>query len=124
VIIDEPVLVFKLSRESVLRAFRTGNYTWQKIIYLLTRATGSADSIPQNVKHELKVWGERYGEVEIRTAEVLKCRDEIIVESLMNDPTIRKQITSRIGKTTIEIKPGSRSRILSRCDKLGYLIKS
>ena len=124
VIIDEPVLVFKLSRESVLRAFRTGNYTWQKIIYLLTRATGSADSIPQNVKHELKVWGERYGEVEIRTAEVLKCRDEIIAESLMNDPTIRKQITSRIGNTTIEIKPGSRSRILSRCDKLGYLIKS
>lgn len=124
VTIDEPVLVFKLSRASVLRAFRTGNYTWQKIIYLLTRAAGSADCIPQNVKHELKVWGERYGEVEIRTAEVLKCRDEIIVESLMNDPMIRKQIISRIGNTTIEIKPGSRSKILSRCDKLGYLMKS
>jgi Helicase conserved C-terminal domain len=124
VIINEPVLVFKLSRDSVLKALRTGNYTWQTIISLLTRAAGSADNIPQNVKHELTVWGERYGEVEIRTAEVLKCRDEIIAESLMNDPALRKHIISRIGNTTIEIKPGSRSKILSRCDKLGYLMKS
>jgi hypothetical protein len=115
--------VFKLSRESVLRALRTGNYTWQTIISLLTRAAGSADNIPQNVKHELTDWGERYGEVEIRTVEVLKCRDEIIAESLINDPALRKLITSRIGNTTIEIKPGSRSKILSRCDKLGYLTK-
>jgi hypothetical protein len=122
-ITDEPVLVFNLSRDSVLRALRTGNYTWQTIISLLTRAAGSADNIPQNVKHELTVWGGRYGEVEIRTAEVLKCRDEIIAESLMNDPALRRHITSRIGNTTIEIKPGSRSKILSRCDKLGYLTK-
>jgi Helicase conserved C-terminal domain len=115
--------VFKLSRESVLRALRTGNYTWQTIISLLTRAVGSADKIPQNVRHELTDWGERYGEVEIRTAEVLKCRDEIIAESLINDPALKKYITSRMGKTTIEIKPGSRSKILSRCDKLGYLTK-
>jgi hypothetical protein len=115
--------VFKLSRESVLRALRTGNYTLQTIISLLARAAGSADNIPQNVKHELKDWGERYGEVEIRTAEVLKCRDEVIAESLINDPALKKHITSRIGNTTIEIKPGSRSKILSRCDKLGYLTK-
>lgn len=122
-IIDEPLLVFKLSRKSFLRALRTGNYTWQSIISLLARAAGSVDNIPQNVKHELTAWGERYGEVEIKTAEVLKCRDEIIAESLMNDATLRNHIKSRIGNTTIEIKPGSKSKILSRCDKLGFLAK-
>lgn len=118
----DPVQIFKLTRASVIRSFRTGNYTWQKITSLLTDAAFPSD-IPENVKHELRVWGKRYGEIEIRMVEILDCKDELIAESLMNDPIIRKQIVSRIGKTVIEIKLGSRSQILSRCDKLGYFIK-
>jgi hypothetical protein len=119
----DPVQIFKLSRASVIRSFRTGNYTWQKITSLLTNAAFPSD-IPENVKHELRVWGERYGEIEIRTIEVLDCKDELITAGLMNDPIIRKQIISKIGNTMIEIKPGSRSKILLRCDKLGYFIKT
>ncbi|HEY4549226.1 MAG TPA: hypothetical protein VIG98_02990 [Bacillus sp. (in: firmicutes)] len=119
----DPVQIFKLTRTSLARSFRTGNYTWQKITSLLTNAAFPSD-IPENVKHELRVWGERYGEIEMRTIEILDCKDELIAESLMNDPNIRKQIVYKIGKTTIEIKPGSRSKILSRCDKLGYFIKT
>jgi hypothetical protein len=119
----DPVQIFSLTKESVVRSFRTGNYTWQKIISLLTDAAYPLE-IPENVKHELGEWGERYGEIEIKTIEVLDCKDEIIAEALLNDPVIRKQIITRIGKTTIEIKSGSRSNILSRCDKLGYLIKT
>ncbi len=118
----DPVQIFKLTRTSLIRSFRTGNYTWQKITSLLTNAAYPSD-IPENVKHELKVWGERYGEIQMRTIEILDCKDEIIAESLINDPIIRKQIVSKIGKTMIEIKPGSRSNILSRCDKLGFFIK-
>jgi hypothetical protein len=119
----DPVQIFKLSRASVIRSFRTGNYTWQKITSLLTNAAFPSD-IPENVKHELRVWGKRYGEIEIRTIEVLDCKDELITAGLMNDPIIRKQIISKIGNTMIEIKPGSRSKILLRCDKLGYFIKT
>ncbi len=119
----DPVQIFRLTRTSVVRSFRTGNYTWQKITSLLTDAAYPSD-IPENVKHELKVWGERYGEIDMRTIEILDCKDEFIAESLINDPIIRKQIVSKIGKVTIEIKPGSRSNILSRCDKLGYFIKT
>src|SRR6476469_8284319 len=119
----DPVQIFKLTRTSLTRSFRTGNYTWQKITSILTNAAFPSD-IPENVKHELRVWGERYGEIEMRTIEILDCKDELITESLMNDPDIRKHIVCKIGKTTIEIKPGSRSKILSRCDKLGYFIKT
>ena len=119
----DPVQIFKLTRTSLTRSFRTGNYTWQKITSILTNAAFPSD-IPENVKHELRVWGERYGEIEMRTIEILDCKDELITESLMNDPDIRKHIVYKIGKTTIEIKPGSRSKILSRCDKLGYFIKT
>ncbi|CAN5605705.1 hypothetical protein BH23THE1_BH23THE1_26310 [soil metagenome] len=119
----DPVQIFSLTKESVVRSFRTGNYTWQKIISLLTNAAYPLE-IPENVKHELGEWGKRYGEIKIKTIEVLDCKDEIIAEALLNDPVIRKQIITRIGKTTIEIKSGSRSNILSRCDKLGYLIKT
>ncbi len=119
----DPVQIFSLSKESVVRSLRTGNYTWQKIVSLLTDAAYPSD-IPQNVKHEIRAWGERYGEITIKTIEVLDCKDEIIAETLLSDPVIKKQILARVGKTTIEIKPGSRSKILLRCDKLGYLIKT
>ena len=112
-----------MTKESVVRSFRTGNYTWQKIVSLLTDAAYPSD-IPKNVKHELREWGERYGEITIKTIEVLDCKDEIIAEALLNDPVVKKQIITRVGKTTMEIKSGSRSKILSRCDKLGYLIKT
>ncbi len=118
----DPVQVFKLTKSSVVRSFRTGNYTWQKIVSLLANAAYPSD-VPENVKHELRDWGERYGEIKIRSIEILDCKDEVIAESLMNDPVIRKQIISKIGKTIIEIKPGNRSNILSRCDKLGYFIE-
>ena len=120
---SDPVQIFSLSKESVVRSLRTGNYTWQKIVSLLTDSAFPSD-IPQNVKHEIRAWGERYGEITIKTIEVLDCKDEIIAETLANDPVIKKQILSRVGKTTIEIKSGSRSKILLRCDKLGYLIKT
>ncbi|MBA2268757.1 MAG: transposase, partial [Nitrosopumilus sp.] len=119
----DPVQIFSLTKESVVRSFRTGNYTWQKIVSLLTD-TAYPSSIPENVKHELREWGEKYGEIKIKTIDVLDCKDEIIAETLLNDPVIRKQIITRVGKTTIEIKSGSRSQILSRCDKLGYFIKT
>ncbi len=119
----DPVQIFKLTKTSVIRSFRTGNYTWQKITSLLTNAAFPSD-IPDNVKHELRMWGERYGEIEMRTMEVLDCKDELITAGLMNDPVIRKQIISKIGNTIIEIKPGTKSKILSRCDKLGYFIKA
>jgi hypothetical protein len=119
----DPVQIFSLSKESVVRSLRTGNYTWQKIVSLLTDAAYPSD-IPQNVKHEIRAWGERYGEITIKTIEVLDCKDEIIAETLLSDPVIKKQILARVGKTTIEIKSGSRSKILLRCDKLGYLIKT
>ncbi len=118
----DPVQIFRLTKESVVRSFRTGNYTWQNIVSLLTDAAFPSD-MPQNVKHELRAWGERYGEIRIRVIEVLDCKDEIIAETLLNDPVIKKQIMTRVGKTTLEIKSGSRSQILSRCDKLGYLLK-
>ena len=76
----DPVQIFSLTKESVVRSFRTGNYTWQKIISLLTDAAYPSD-IPENVKHELRAWGERYGEITIKTIEVLDCKDEIIAES-------------------------------------------
>jgi hypothetical protein len=118
----DPVQIFNLTKESVIRSFRTGNYTWQRIISLLRDASYQSD-IPENVKHELMEWGKRYGEIKIRTIEVLDCKDEVITEALLNDPVIRKQITTRVGKTVIEIKSSSKSQILSRCDKLGYLIQ-
>lgn len=118
-----PVQVFSLSKESVVRSLRTGNYTGQKIVSLLTDSAYPSD-IPQNVKHEIRAWGERYGEITIKTIEVLDCKDEIIAETLVSDPVIKKQILARVGKTTLEIKSGSRSKILLRCDKLGYLIKT
>ena len=87
----DPVQIFSLTKESVVRSLRTGNYTWQEIVSLLTDAAYPSD-IPQNVKHELKAWGERYGEITIKTIEVLDCKDEIIAETLLNDPVIKKQI--------------------------------
>ena len=107
----DPVQIFSLTKETVVRSFRTGNYTWQKIVSLLTNAAYPLD-IPKNVKHELREWGERYGEITIKTIEVLDCKDEIIAETLLNNPVIRKQIITRIGKTTIEIKSGSKSQVL------------
>ncbi len=120
---SDPIQIFKLTKTSVIRSFRTENYTWQKIMSLLSNAAFPLD-IPDNVKHELRIWGERYGEVKIRTIEVLDCKDELITAGLMNDPVIKKQIISKIGDTVIEIKPGTKSKILARCDKIGYFIKT
>jgi hypothetical protein len=63
---SDPVQIFKLTKTSVIRSFRMENYTWQKITSLLSNAAFPLD-IPDNVKHELRIWGERYGEIKIRT---------------------------------------------------------
>jgi hypothetical protein len=116
-----PATLFKITRKKFLEALRRGDYTAEKIISLFYEKTG--DKVPENVSHELKNWGERYGEVEIRNMDVVKCMDEATAEILLNDREARKYILGRIGERTLELKQGSKTKMLSRCDQIGVFAR-
>ena len=116
-----PALIFRLTKQSFLDSLRRGALTADKAIEFLS--SSGASSLPDSVIHELKAWEERYGEAEIATIDVIRCRDEATAEMLLNDSEARKYIIRRIGKDVLEISPGSRTKLLSRCDRLGLLAK-
>jgi hypothetical protein len=115
-----PALVFRITKSSVRRAFRRMNYTSERIVSFFTDA---GVDLPDNVLHELREWGNKFGEVEFRAVETIECRDEVLAETLMNDTAMKKYVVRRIGKTTIEIEPGTKKKVRSRCDSLGLLSK-
>jgi hypothetical protein len=115
-----PALVFRLTKQSFLNSLRRGALTADKIMEFLS---SNGASLPDNVIHELKAWEERYGEVEIATIEIIRCRDEATAEMLSNDSEAKKYVIRRIGKDVLEISPGSRTKLLSRCGRLGLLAK-
>ncbi len=115
-----PALIFRLTKQSFLNSLRRGALTADKAIEFLS---SSGASLPDNVIHELKAWEERYGEVEMATIDVMRCRDEATAEMLLNDSEASRYIIRRMGKDVLEISPGSRTKLLSRCDRLGLLAK-
>lgn len=116
-----PALLFKITKSSVIGAFRKRDYDAEKIIDFFKSCGGN---LPENVSHELTEWGKRYGELEVKNIEVMECIDDILADALMSDREASKYIARRVGKTTLEIRSGSRSKILSRCDSLGFFAKA
>lgn len=116
-----PALLFKITKRSVIDAFRKRDYDAEKIISFFKSCGGN---LPENVSYELMEWGKRYGELEVRNIEVMECRDYILADTLLSDREASKYIVRRVGKTTLEIRSGSRSKILSRCDSLGFFAKA
>ena len=115
-----PALLFKITRPGVIEAFRRRNYDAERIIEFFDSCGGK---LPKNVSHEITEWGRRYGELELKNVEVVHCRDDILADALMSDAEASKYIARRIGKTTLEIKNGARSKLLKRCDSLGFFAK-
>jgi hypothetical protein len=116
-----PATLFKITSKKFLEALRRGDYTAEKIISVFYETTGA--KLPENVSHELRSWGDRYGEVEIRNMDVIKCSDEAIAETLLNDREAKKYILGRMGSKTLELRQGSKSKILSRCDQIGLFAR-
>ncbi|MGI0092387.1 MAG: helicase-associated domain-containing protein, partial [Nitrososphaerales archaeon] len=114
-----PALLFRITKKKLLEALRKGDYNAEKIISIF----GEVCKLPDNVSHELRSWGERYGEVEVKTMEVIRCRDEATAETLLNDREARKYILGRIGETTLELRQGNKTKILSRCDQIGLFAR-
>lgn len=110
-----PAMIFKITRKKFLQALRK-DYTTEKIIALFPE-------VPENVSHELKSWGRRYGEVELKNMDVIRCNDETLTEMLLNDKEARGYIERRIGDLVLELKQGSRAKVLSRCDQMGLFAR-
>ena len=117
---EGPAIILRMTKSSVLGAFRAKNYTLERIVAFFGKL---GVQLPENVAHELNEWGRRYGEVEVRVADIVESKDEAMAAALMADPRMQSHVVRRVGSTTLEVKPGSKSEILSRCDSLGLFAK-
>ena len=113
---DSGTTLLRISRSKMLQSIRSGAITADQITDILKNA---GFGFPENVRKEVLSWLERYGEVTLRDACLIECRDRSIAEGIMSYPKARKLVKQRLNDTTMEISYRDMRRFLSRLDSVG-----
>ncbi len=84
--LDEGVITYRLTRESVYRAFQSGE-TVDSIRKSLKEVTHQP--LPQNVERTLEEWGDQYERIVLRrNVSVVQAESEALMTQLLEDPRV------------------------------------
>jgi hypothetical protein len=116
----ERAIKYRLSRESIYRAQRSG-LTSERIIDVLT--TMSDTPLPQNVLRSLEEWQTIHERIKIhRQGSLLQAADGALLDRLARDPRISLHLSARPDRTTalIAAHPGETDDLIRNLQEIGY----
>ena len=118
---QERVLEYRLSRDSVYRAQKSGMQV-REILKVLEAE--SDHPVPQNVRYALEEWDRLYHQIVVRpSVSLCQVADPAILDSLQRDQTFRRALIRRVSPTLALLR-GSKRRmdeLLRALTEKGYM---
>ena len=118
---QERVLEYRLSRDSVYRAQKSGMQV-QEILKVLE--TESHHPVPQNVRYALEEWDRLYNQIVVRpSVSLCQVADPALLDILQRDQTFRRALIRRVSPTLALLRgsKGSMEKLLSALTEKGHM---
>ena len=109
---------YKLSAESIYQGLRSG-FSLDEILAFLT--THSKTGIPQNVEVSIKDWAERYGQIYLMDAMLLRCKDARIAQEIKTSKLIGRYILGEISPVDLVVSRQQSKELLALLEKQNYM---
>lgn len=113
----EHIAVYRLTRETVMRALNHGRSAEATIRFLERHAKYG---VPDNVKTAISQWGDRQSQLRVETAAVLRLRDEATAKTICRDERIAPLLEEALGPTAWLVRSDKASELRALLEKLGY----
>lgn len=98
-----PALVYRVNRETIYRALRSG-YRADQIVAFLARHSDTG--LPQNLAFDIRSWGRAYGQVYFQEVCLLRCTDPVLAQQIKAGRRTGPYIHGEIAPTALIIRRG------------------
>jgi hypothetical protein len=115
---EEGAYLYHITQDSLARLLREGIKV-KTVLGFLKQAT--ADRLPANVAHALQQWGQKYGQVSLRSVVLLQVKDELILQELQTLPRTRPYLREIISPVAATVAERDWPKLVEELRKLGYL---
>lgn len=116
---ESPVTVYKLTRESFVRAMQQGHSPDVFIAFLLSNNRGP---LPENVLTTLKDWRGTAKQVRLRTCQVLESDDPLVIAELAHQQQWRKYLSAVEPQKTLRYQGITKAALKAALEKEGYIV--
>jgi len=113
----DQMMIARLSQESITQGIDKG-MELDEIIRLLK--DHSKTGIPQNVEYSIREWGEKYGQVYLMDALILRIRHPETVQAIKEIKDVSRHILGEITPQDLIVKRSGAEQILKALSKAGY----
>ncbi|PYI54390.1 helicase-associated domain-containing protein [Paenibacillus flagellatus] len=113
----EHVAVYRMTRETVVRAFDYGRTACGTIDFLERHAKYG---LPDNVKTAIAQWGDAHERLRVETVVLLKCRDEATANTLAADDRVAPLLAEPLGPAAWIVKPDKAGELRALLARSGY----
>jgi hypothetical protein len=107
----------RLSQESITQGI-DGGMELDEILRFLKEY--SKTGVPQNVEYSIREWGEKYGQVYLMDALILRIRHPEMVQAIRGIKDVSKHILGEITPQDLIVKGSGAGQILKALTKAGY----
>lgn len=113
----DKIVVYTISKESVLRGLK-GGWDREEVISFLEEVSGH--QVPQNIEFSVKDWIGDYGKVSLEKAVLLRCDDLDLAGMIRKSKQIRGFIIDVITDTDLIVDEESIDALMAILKKMGY----
>jgi hypothetical protein len=113
----EHVAVYRLSRETAVRAMEHGRTAEAMLAFLERHAKYG---VPDNVRTAILQWGDQQSRLRMEPAVLLRCRDEATARMLAEDERIAPLLAEALGPATWVVRPGKETELRALLERIGY----
>jgi hypothetical protein len=111
-------LTYRLSRQSVYRAFKAGMTGDAMLAFLEAHST---TGVPQNLRFDLKSWASGYGQVYLQRAALLRCATPVLAAQIKVSRRTAKFIIGELTPTILLVDPAGESELLAALEADGLM---
>jgi hypothetical protein len=115
---SEGAYLYRITLDSLARLLREGIKVETVLAFLKQAAAGR---LPGNVADTLRQWGQKYGQVSLRSVVLLRVKDDSILQELQTLAQIRPYFQEIISATAATVAERDWPRLVEELRKLGYL---
>ncbi len=111
-------LTYRLSRQSVYRALKTGMTGEQMLGFLEAR---SATGVPQNVAFDLRAWAAAYGQVYLQAVMLLRCADPVLAQQIKASRRTGRFVLGELTPTDLIVDGRRHRELLEALEADGHM---
>jgi len=110
--------LYRITLDSLARLLREGIEAETVLGFLKQAAAGR---LPDNVTHTLRQWGQKYGQISLRSVVLLQVKDDSILQELQTLAQTRPYLQEVISTKAATVAEKDWPRLVEELGKLGYL---